>query len=445
MLALVPGPRRCVVQAACPEAPGGAGCHEDAVPRRPSVRRAARPRSAEDAAEGAAGRSEGDAPQDVGRGKAWRAAAGGLLAVDIRSARADSPTHVTASPDVQAEEFERHQGVKRWDHMESSDGGSDKSTEWRAEKGGGTLPWLAAIVFIAVIGTLPLIGTTSAAGLTKTHILESACLYTWLLGGLYLFTNVLIFQSPHFEHPRPLCLEETVYLYAQILTTVGYGDITPARPRGQLCVGLFVFTAVLLISTMIQDMVGVFRSRMEGTMDECDETEDRKNPRSEGSAMRKAFEPVIHCSIVFCCFVAGGAAFFVYYPGEGKTLAQGVYMSLITLSTVGFGAFTPSTHTGMVAGAYWMLCGCSSLMAVVTSRAAFALALKEHEIKLMQEKRDHTAWDRDPKALRHGSTHINMFSRSDSKKASLQLYGTSSPTPSPLHHGRRKEWGAGEG
>jgi len=92
-----------------------------------------------------------------------------------------------------------------------------------------------------------------------------------------------------------------------------------------------------------------------------------------------------------------------------------------------------------------MLCGCSSLMAVVTSRAAFALAMKEHEIKLMQEKGDHNADKHGPKALRHGTTHINLFSRSDSKRGNLQLYGSSSPTPSPLHHGRTKAWGPGEG
>merc|ERR1719343_594179 len=109
-----------------------------------------------------------------------------------------------------------------------------------------------------------------------------------------------------------------------------------------------------------------------------------RTPRSERSALRKAFEPVVYSSIVFCCFVAGGATFFVLYPGEGKTLAQGVYMSLITLSTVGFGAFTPSTHAGMVVSAFWMLFGTTSLVGVVTSRAAFSLALKRHELRQME-------------------------------------------------------------
>jgi len=238
-------------------------------------------------------------------------------------AREGSPTHVTAAPDVQAEEFEKHQGVKRWDHLESSAGGNDKSTEWRAEKGGGAVPWLAAAFFIVLIGSMPVVGAVGSGGLTKTHVLESAFLYTWLLGGLYMFTNVLIFQSPHFQHPRPLCLEESVYLFAQILTTVGYGDITPARPRGQLCVGIFVLTAVLLISSMVQDMLGVFRAMMEASMDGADEGERSKSPRSEKHALKKAFEPVVYASIVFCFFAAGGTLFFTYYPGEEKNIGRG--------------------------------------------------------------------------------------------------------------------------
>merc|ERR1719291_1165722 len=108
--------------------------------------------------------------------------------------------------------------------------------------------------------------------------------------------------------------------------------------------------------------------------------------KQERQVLREAFAPVIYTSLVFCCFVAFGTLFFTYYPGEDKTVAQAVYMSLITLSTVGFGAFTPSTHAGMVVGACWMLFGCASLMAVVTSRAAFSLAMKDQEILNMERK-----------------------------------------------------------
>jgi len=274
---------------------------------------------------------------------------------------------------------------KRW-NLESSDGGSSKSVKWRKKKGGGNGALFGAVLFIGLIGSMPAVLAYFADRLTIAQVMESLVLYIWLAGGLYLFTNVLIFQSPHFEHPRTLSMEEAVYLYAQILTTVGYGDITPARPRGQLFVGLFVLCALLLIAGMMSELMEIFEDLMENRIEMLSK-EAKEHPmaslaKQEKQVLREAFAPVIYTSLVFCCFVAFGTLFFSFYPGEDKTIAQAVYMSLITLSTVGFGAFTPSTHAGMVVGAFWMLFGTASLVAMVTSRAAFSMALKRHELGL---------------------------------------------------------------
>merc|ERR1719161_3022100 len=97
-----------------------------------------------------------------------------------------------------------------------------------------------------------------------------------------------------------------------------------------------------------------------------------------------AFRPVYTTLgfFLFCVFV--GTCFFHLCPGEGKSWAQGVYMSTITLSTVGFGAFTPVTHSGMVFGAFWMLFGVGSLGAVITSYAAWSKAMKHYELSRLR-------------------------------------------------------------
>jgi hypothetical protein len=282
------------------------------------------------------------------------------------------------------------QSMPRW-NIEGVEGGSDKSYRWRAERGGSAMAWLGAVVFVVILGSLPVVLANSYKMVTRTQIIESICLYVWLLGGLYMFTQVVIFQSPHFETPRHLVIEEACYLFAQILTTVGYGDITPARTRGQLAVALFVLVSVLVISNMITELLEFFQdvieSRMEKEEDKMEasdaEVREPEAKQDDTAMLKAAFAPVIETSIVFCMFVAAGSAFFVFWPGEGKDPHQGVYMALITMSTVGFGAFTPTTHTGMVFGAFWMVCGCSSLMAVITSRGAFSLALKHYEIRRM--------------------------------------------------------------
>ncbi|CAK0832603.1 unnamed protein product [Prorocentrum cordatum] len=290
---------------------------------------------------------------------------------------------VTAEPDVQVHE---PQPEKRW-NLEGDEGGSSKSSKWRSKKGGGPWTFLGAVSFVVLIGSLPAALASSYKYVTRTQVFESILLYSWLLGGLFLFTEVLIFQSPHFSEPRSLSTEEAVYLFAQILTTIGYGDITPARPRGQLCMGLFVVMSVLLIAHTIQELFEFFQTIIERRLGLDDESDvDHDDSVTEEHKLKAAFLPVIYSSLAFCCFVAVGAAFFVYYPGEEKTPAQGVYMALITLSTVGFGAFTPSTHAGMVFGSYWMVFGSASLVSVATSRGAFSLALKHYEVRLLEQR-----------------------------------------------------------
>merc|ERR1719171_3379295 len=71
--------------------------------------------------------------------------------------------------------------------------------------------------------------------------------------------------------------------------------------------------------------------------------------------------------------------FFHYYPGENKTWLEAVYMSLITLTTVGFGAVTPVTEGGMLFGAFLMFIGTSALVNVVTAFSTFILEMDQWE------------------------------------------------------------------
>lgn len=289
------------------------------------------------------------------------------------------------------------------------EGGSDKYTEWRKEKGGGNGSLFFAMLFIFVFGSAPLLQSymIGAKAMTKVHVIESVFLYTWLSTGIIVFTQHIEFQSPHFSEVRTLSIEEAVYLVAQIVTTVGYGDITPAHPYGQVFVGFFVFMAIMLAGQMISELtqlyeerIGVLLRRASQAMELMSEKvsanltslqssdqlemEPESSPRTEGERRARhhvwiAAVPMMHSCLAFSFFAVVGATFFVMFPGENKTPLQAVYMSLITLSTVGFGAFTPSTHGGMVFSAFWMLFGVASLASLVSARAAFALALRKYE------------------------------------------------------------------
>merc|ERR1719504_636502 len=89
---------------------------------------------------------------------------------------------------------------------------------------------------------------------TKTHIAVGCVLAVTVFGGFFLFTNIIKFQSVHFDTIRPLTVVECIYFMSQVITTVGYGDVTPAKIRGQVFVGLYVIGAMFIIAMVISDL-----------------------------------------------------------------------------------------------------------------------------------------------------------------------------------------------
>jgi hypothetical protein len=137
------------------------------------------------------------------------------------------------------------------DYVLDSDGGSNKIDLQTKSETREPLAIFYAAVFVLVIASTPLVLQNSGrSGGVQTLILivETLLNILWLTGGLYLCTQVLLFQSPRFgSEIRSLTLIEAVYLFTEILTTVGSGDIMPATPRGQVIIGLFVILSTLFI------------------------------------------------------------------------------------------------------------------------------------------------------------------------------------------------------
>jgi len=274
-------------------------------------------------------------------------------------------------------------------------GGSNHSVSWDRpidpEKEEYAI-YALAVVFVGIIASAPVYPhlNPGAPPPTKAHYCECFCLFVWLFSGLYLFTHEILFQSPHFEMPRTLRLEESVYLISQIVTTVGYGDVTPAQISGQLVIGFYCFVSTILVTQILSDLVNSFENvvetRLSRTLSSPRTLDDAAAAAGHRQRLWAAFLPVVQSGTVYLCFVILGLMFFCLYPGEGKTFGQAVYMSTITLSTVGFGAFTPVTHTGMVFAAYWMLFGVGSLGALVSARVAFSSSLVRYEREMDSEE-----------------------------------------------------------
>lgn len=255
-----------------------------------------------------------------------------------------------------------------------------------------------AFIFVALVVSVPVVvHCSSTEKFTRIHLLESGGLLVWLLGAIYLFTNVIHFQSAHFNDVRSLTLVETVYLLAQVVTTVGYGDIIPAFPQGQVLVAFYVLAALVFSGGIVMEALEVVTEHVKNTAKIAAQKIGKLPEKKEivsGTYCRRKFSralPLVNwraetipisykdlCKsigcFVFVVFI--GVLFWHFCPGEDKTWLQAIYMSIITLSTVGFGAFTANTQGGMVFAAFWMVIGVGTLACVVGNSIETLLQIK---------------------------------------------------------------------
>lgn len=128
-----------------------------------------------------------------------------------------------------------------------------------------------------------------------------------------------------------------------------------------------------------------YKEKLVGRRNDIEEGEITAKRRSEAAhsivnhVEAPSKEPLIGSFLAFSFFAGTWILFFHYYPGEGKTWLQAIYMSVITLSTVGFGAFTPSTEGGKVFASFWMIFGSAALVNVITQFSELMLKLQEYE------------------------------------------------------------------
>mmetsp|Transcript_87087 Transcript_87087/g.186716 ORF Transcript_87087/g.186716 Transcript_87087/m.186716 type:complete len:472 (+) Transcript_87087:63-1478(+) len=254
-----------------------------------------------------------------------------------------------------------------------------------------------AVFYILILSCLPFVHIGTIEKTSKTQLVCAILTFLSMIGMAFLFTNVVIFNCPHFREPRTLTLVETIYLMSQVVTTVGYGDITPAYTRGQVFVGLYVVFCLVLLAHVISDGM---KALFERTKSYAQELSSSLLPHSGGPVAgdHKAcaiptsprytlrmdapclpYKRMIRTILVYLGFVLIGVLFYHLYPGEGKTWFEAFYMSTITLSTVGFGAFTPVTEFGLVFGAFWMLGGTASFMWMIGGISEMLITLKERE------------------------------------------------------------------
>jgi len=180
------------------------------------------------------------------------------------------------------------------------------------------------------------------------------------------------------------------YVFVQIVTTIGYGDITVADPQMKLFMSFYVMVCILLVAGFFSDLVNqIIKHESNNFVKHLKKAGDKGTGADENDAASQIFKKpvkagakwsVIVAGLVFAAFVLAGTLFYGLYENcscsYGATAIQGCipnkcmstggavkswvdcfYMSVITLTTVGFGDHSPKSMSGRVFGCFWMALG----------------------------------------------------------------------------------------
>jgi hypothetical protein len=219
----------------------------------------------------------------------------------------------------------------------------------------------------------------------------------WFVMGLYMYTQR---NWPQDGVRKPYTFIDAMYLQVQIITTVGYGDILPETDTCCFWSAMYVLCATMVISSIVAGLVDDQHKRQQFLTSQGGRrysalglqeglTLHEMQTRLENQRLLKAF---LH----WLFWLLAGVVFWTHYPGEvlnhPPNYVKAFYFSVVTLTTVGFGDFTPQTQAGRAFCAIWMLLGVHSFTTFVSAFSSWLLVGANKEkprLTLQQVMRHH--------------------------------------------------------
>lgn len=199
------------------------------------------------------------------------------------------------------------------------------------------------------------------------------------------------------------------YVCMQIITTIGYGDITVNNPWSMVFMTFLVLLIVFFVASLVNDL-GNYVSDKEASVVRAGLTdliskEDGGN--SQGACKKYHLTGLAVAFFLFIAFAAFGTIFYATYEdcscsfgitqeddyptcvdkangtdwngkvhgnncasaGQSKSFLKAFYMSIITMTTVGYGDYFPVTRLGRGLAIAWMFLGVLATGNLVTAVA----------------------------------------------------------------------------
>jgi len=131
---------------------------------------------------------------------------------------------------------------------------------------------LVALVFVALVGFIALRDVLYGGEVDQNRLMGAMCVYLLIgLAGAYVFTLIHVVSPTSFEgiagptteaHAKAI---QFLYYSFVTLTTLGYGEITPASPVAQTLAYMEAVSGQFYLTILVAALVGMLLSRRQSS------------------------------------------------------------------------------------------------------------------------------------------------------------------------------------
>ena len=185
----------------------------------------------------------------------------------------------------------------------------------------------------------------------------------------------------------------SLYFVTVTFTSVGYGDIVPTTDGEKLFTTVFVLVSIVIIGLAFGILFAALTEAEENRIEKLrlsmleddkflDDARGEERARNTDQPFNPMFDPngrtfTIAFVILFSCIVAGT----LICKYEGYSWIDGVYFSVVSLSTVGYGDIVPKSSEGRLATTIFIMLGCASFAWATTSVACLPLMARTQKMQ----------------------------------------------------------------